>query len=243
MNMTNPIRKLAHTCIACAFTVSLAASALAQEKSASTAKRFSSQITDVNRDRQIDSADLGIMLLGLDGVTTGNAPVVGANPYAALTSTGVQGFFARNYVLTESGEPANAQDAFYSVMDVYVQWGSAAGTGTAGERLVNFYGQATTDTATHGVSKISKYQNNLGLPFQHSNSSWLPAAGANGGTGNNTWDSFLTIGCRTQGAGNSNNVTADNYFLNPNSNVGSIQGGFINRNGQQLFRNPAGGIA
>ena len=25
--------------------------------------------------------------------------------------------------------------------------------------------------------------------------------------------------------------------------VGSIQGGFINRNGQQLFRNPAGGIA
>jgi len=225
MNMTNPIRKLAHTCIACAFTVSLAASALAQEKSASTAKRFSSQITDVNSDRQIDSADLGIMLLGLDGATTGNTPVVGANPYAALTSTGVQGFFARNYVLTESGEPANAQNAFYSVMDVYVQWGSAAGTGTAGERLVNFYGQATTDTATHGVSKISKYQNNLGLPFQHSNSSWLPAAGANGGTGNNTWDSFLTIGCRTQGAGNSNNVTADNYFLNPNSNVGSIQGG------------------
>jgi hypothetical protein len=25
--------------------------------------------------------------------------------------------------------------------------------------------------------------------------------------------------------------------------VGAIQGGFINRNGQQLFRNPAGGIA
>ena len=29
----------------------------------------------------------------------------------------------------------------------------------------------------------------------------------------------------------------------PASYVGSIQGGFINRNGQQLFRNPAGGIA
>jgi hypothetical protein len=29
----------------------------------------------------------------------------------------------------------------------------------------------------------------------------------------------------------------------PASYVGSIQGQFINRNGQQLFRNPAGGIA
>jgi hypothetical protein len=29
----------------------------------------------------------------------------------------------------------------------------------------------------------------------------------------------------------------------PASYVGSIQGEFINRNGQQLFRNPAGGIA
>lgn len=29
----------------------------------------------------------------------------------------------------------------------------------------------------------------------------------------------------------------------PASYVGSIQGEFINRNGQQLFRNPVGGIA
>ncbi len=29
----------------------------------------------------------------------------------------------------------------------------------------------------------------------------------------------------------------------PASYVGSIQGQFLNRNGQQLFRNPAGGIA
>jgi hypothetical protein len=29
----------------------------------------------------------------------------------------------------------------------------------------------------------------------------------------------------------------------PPSYVGSIQGEFINSNGQQLFRNPAGGIA
>ncbi|MCE9620605.1 MAG: hypothetical protein K8R92_11960 [Planctomycetes bacterium] len=91
--------------------------------------------------------------------------------------------------------------------------------------MVNFFGQSTTDSATYGVNKISKYENNLGLPFQHSNISWLPGAGAHGGTGNNTWDSFLTVGARTQGAGNSGGVHGNLEFMNPNSDVGSIIGG------------------
>ena len=53
----------------------------------------------------------------------------------------------------------------------------------------------------------------------------MPGSTANGGTGNNTWDSFGTIGSRIQGAGNTGGVNADSYFINPNADVGSIIGG------------------
>ncbi|MCE9619263.1 MAG: hypothetical protein K8R92_05090 [Planctomycetes bacterium] len=138
---------------------------------------------------------------------------------ASASVSGAQGLYAHNYLVTDAGVQ-------YSVMDVFLKFNSASGTGTQGERMVNLYGQATTDASTFGVNKTSKFTNSLGLNFQHSNVSWLPGSGANGGTGNNTWDSFMTVGARTQGAGNTGNVAADSYFTNPNSNVGSIIGGF-----------------
>jgi len=130
---------------------------------------------------------------------------------------GMQGLYAKNYLLAADGTAATGANAFYSVMDVYVKFNSAVGVGSAGERIVSFFGQATTDAATYGVTKSTKFVNSAGLAFQHSNGSWLPGASANGGAGNNTWDSFVGVGGRTQGIGNTAAVTADTYFLNPNT--------------------------
>ena len=105
---------------------------------------------------------------------------------ASASVSGAQGLYAKNYIVTEGGIQ-------YSVMDVYLKFNSSSGTGSNGERVVNFFGQATTDAATYGVNKTAKYEVSNGLAFQHSNTSWLPAAGAAGGTGNKTWDSFFTI--------------------------------------------------
>ena len=149
---------------------------------------------------------------------------------ASASVAGMQGLYARNYLLAADGTAATGGNQFYSVMDVYVKFNSAVGTGSSGERIVSFFGQATTDASTYGVNKSAKYENSAGLAFQHSNGSWLPGSTANGGAGNNTWDSFGTIGCRTQGAGNTGGVNADTYFTNPNSNVGSIVGGYSGAN-------------
>ena len=157
---------------------------------------------------------------------------------ASASVSGAQGLYAKNYLLAADGSAANNFDngdgtwgnAYYSVMDVYLKFNSASGTGSNGERVVNYFGQATTDASTYGVNKTAKYEVSNGLAFQHSNTSWLPASGAAGGTGNNSWDSFLTVGARAQGAGATGSVTPDVYFMNPNSNVGSIVGG-SNSNG------------
>ena len=254
-------------------------------------------VGDLNGNGVIDSADLGLLLvrLGTNGSdienTTSNAPA----SVTAVTGTGMQGLHAKNYLVTDGATT-------YSVMDVYVRFGSAVGVGASGERIVSNYGQATTDAASGNVSKISRGENysSSGLPiskiivnaggsyltaptvtitggggtgalatavltgtavtsvtltdpgsgytsiptvtfsggagtgaiatasflnFQHSNGSWMPGPSATGGQGNNTWDSFVTVGCRTQGAGNTGNVNADTSFANPNGpNLGQLVG-------------------
>jgi len=137
---------------------------------------------------------------------------------ASASVSGMQGLYAKNYLLAADGTAASPTNiAYYSVMDVYVKFNSAVGVGSSGERIVSFFGQATTDSSTYGVNKSTKFVNSAGLAFQHSNGSWLPGASANGGAGNNTWDSFVGVGGRTQGVGNTGAVTADTYFLNPNT--------------------------
>ena len=136
---------------------------------------------------------------------------------ASASVAGMQGLYAKNYLLAADGTAATGGNEFYSVMDVYVKFNSAVGTGSQGERIVSFFGQGTTDAGTYGVNKSSKLVNNANLIFQHSNSSWLPSSSANGGTGNNTWDSFVAVGGRTQGVGNTGALTADSYWLNPNT--------------------------
>ncbi len=157
-------------------------------------------------------------IFAITGASLAAATAMNMVGVASASVSGAQGLYAKNYIVTEGG-------VNYSVMDVYLKFNSASGTGSNGERVVNFFGQATTDASTYGVNKTAKYEVSNGLAYQHSNTSWLPAAGASGGTGNNTWDSFLTVGARTQGSGNTGSVTPDVYFMNPNSNVGVITGG------------------
>ena len=185
-------------------------------------------VTDVDGNGIIDTADLSLLLVrlgttGNDVVTTDNEPASVTNATASVA--GMQGLYAKNYLLAADGSAATGGNAYYSVMDVYVKYNSAVGVAGNGERIVSFFGQATTDASTYGVNKSAKYENSAGLAFQHSNGSWLPGSTANGGTGNNTWDSFGTIGSRIQGAGNTGGVNADSYFTNPNADVGSIIGG------------------
>ena len=127
---------------------------------------------------------------------------------ASASVAGMQGLYAKNYIVAAGGTS-------YSVMDVYIKFNSAYGIGGAGERLVSVFGQTTTSANTYGVDQKAKYLNSSGLAFQHSNTGWMPGSTAGGGTGNNTWDSFVTIGCRTQGATNTGGVLNDPYFANP----------------------------
>ena len=145
---------------------------------------------------------------GFAGVTIAAATALNMAGVANASVAGMQGLYAKNYIVASGGTS-------YSVMDVYVKFNSATGTGSAGERLVSVFGQTTTSANTYGVDQKAKYLNSAGLAFQHSNTGWMPGSTAGGGTGNNTWDSFVTIGCRTQGATNTGGVLNDPYFANP----------------------------
>ena len=149
---------------------------------------------------------------------------------ASASVSGMQGLYAKNYLLAADGTAASPTNAaYYSVMDVYVKFNSAVGTGSSGERIVSFFGQGTTDSSTYGVNKSAKYVNSANLTFQQSNLSWLPGASANGGAGNNTWDSFVAVGGRTQGVGNTGAITADTYWTNPNT-PDTMVGGYSGAN-------------
>jgi len=149
---------------------------------------------------------------------------------AAAPVAGLQGLYAKNYLLASDGSAATglgtvSSNAYYSVMDVYVKFNTSNGTGSNGERIVSVFGVTTTSASTYGVDQKAKYLNSAGLAFQHSNTGWMPGSTAGGGTGNNTWDSFMTIGCRTQGATNTGGVLNDPYFANPaGPDVSSIVG-------------------
>jgi hypothetical protein len=122
--------------------------------------------------------------------------VAASGAHAAMT-----GVTATNYSVTDGARR-------YSVMDVYVDCTGAY------DKLVNFYG--TTSSTSMVVTSINGAAYNgpsivagNGAGFaQAAGTSWMPAAGAAG----NGWDSFVTIGARTQDA--TAGIAADNYFTN-----------------------------
>ena len=122
--------------------------------------------------------------------------VTAAGAHAAMT-----GVTSTNYSVTDGARR-------YSVMDVYVDFTGAY------DKLVNFYG--TTGSTSMVMASINGVSYNgpsivagNGAGFaQAAGTSWMPAAGAAG----NAWDSFVTIGARTQDAGAG--IVADDYFTN-----------------------------
>jgi hypothetical protein len=125
--------------------------------------------------------------------------VAASGAHAAMT-----GVTATNYQVVDGARR-------YSVMDVYVDCTGAY------DKLVNFYGTTTSDslvrTSLNGnFNTGSSLVAGNGAAFaQAAGTSWMPSIGAAG----NAWDSFVTIGARTQDAGAG--VAADNYFTNANS--------------------------
>jgi len=176
------------------------------------------RVTDLNRDGTIDGADFGLMLLGEESSAEFDVELPPVQSQMTAPASGARGLYGKTYIVDVAGTR-------YSVMDVYIRWGSAVGSGSAAERIEAVFGQSITDAATGNVNKTARYENSASLPFQHLNTSWLPG----GSGGNSSWDSFLTIGCRTQGAGNSANVKADPFFLNPSAStaagVSTVTGG------------------
>ena len=172
---------------------------------------------------------------GFAGITLATATALNMAGVANASVAGLQGLHAKNYLLAQDGSAATGvgtglNNAYYSVMDVYIKFNSANGTGSAGERIVSVFGQTTTSANTYGVDQKAKYLNSAGLAFQHSNTGWMPGSTAGGGTGNNSWDSFVTIGCRNQGLTNTGGVAADPYFANPTGDVSNIVNG-VNSSG------------
>jgi hypothetical protein len=123
--------------------------------------------------------------------------VTAAGAHAAMT-----GVTSTNYSVTDGARR-------YSVMDVYVDFTGAY------DKLVNFYGTTgSTSVVMASINGVSYNGPSIvagnGAGFaQASGTSWMPAAGAAG----NAWDSFVTIGARTQDAATAG-IAADDYFTN-----------------------------
>jgi hypothetical protein len=122
--------------------------------------------------------------------------VTAAGAHAAMT-----GVTSTNYSVTNGARR-------YSVMDVYVDFTGAY------DKLVNFYGTTgSTSVVMASINEVSYNGPSIvagnGAGFaQAAGTSWMPASAAAG----NAWDSFVTIGARTQDA--AAGIAADDYFTN-----------------------------
>jgi hypothetical protein len=122
--------------------------------------------------------------------------VTAAGAHAAMT-----GVTSTNYSVTDGARR-------YSVMDVYVDFTGAY------DKLVNFYGTTgSTSVVMASINGVSYNGPSIvagnGAGFaQAAGTSWMPASAAAG----NAWDSFVTIGARTQDA--AAGIAADDYFTN-----------------------------
>ena len=133
--------------------------------------------------------------------------VAASGAHAAMT-----GVNATNYQVVDGARR-------FSVMDVYVDCTMAY------DKLVNFYGTTSSEslvrTSLNGIynSRTSLVAGNGAAFAQATGSDWMPS-----GDGSNAWDSFVTIGARTQDAGAG--IVADNYFLNATTaNAPVVAGG------------------
>lgn len=100
----------------------------------------------------------------------------------------------------------------YSVIDIYADFSGAY------DKLVNFYGNSGSSSMVR--SSLNGTLDGIGFA-QSSGSNWLPSAAG----GVSAWDSFVTIGTRSQSDAASV-VSADPYFLNATvAGAGMVVGG------------------
>ncbi|MEI6272863.1 MAG: hypothetical protein WCQ03_05260, partial [Phycisphaerae bacterium] len=59
------------------------------------------------------------------GATLAAATALNMAGVANASVAGMQGLYAKNYLLKQDGSAASGSDAYYSVMDVYVKFNSA----------------------------------------------------------------------------------------------------------------------
>jgi len=140
---------------------------------------------------------------------------------AASANASILGYSGTNYLVVDGSRR-------YSVMDVYVNCSNAF------DKCVNYYGQnlpgknGWVTTTMNGVTNANDSATATnGAAWVHSNGTgWMPSSNANA----NAWDSFVTVGARSQSeAQSSSAITADPYFVNGNTaGAGTIQGGYNN---------------
>ena len=130
------------------------------------------------------------------------AAMAATGTLAAGCHAAVVGITATNYQVIDGARR-------FSVMDVYVDCTGAF------DKLVNFYGTSTSSSlvrttlnGTPNGGASSLVSNGAGFA-QASGTGWMPSTGAAGVA----WDSFVTIGARTQGDADGL-VTGDSYFTN-----------------------------
>ena len=139
--------------------------------------------------------------------------VVSAVP-ALDTHAGILGVTSTNYQVVDGARR-------FSVMDVYVDCSGQF------DKLVNVYGQAGSTsmvrTSLNGVANggSASVASNGASFAQATGTGWMASANASG----NAWDSFVSIGARTQDEA-MGIIASDPYFLNANTaGAGTVAGG------------------
>ncbi|MCE9619264.1 MAG: hypothetical protein K8R92_05095 [Planctomycetes bacterium] len=136
---------------------------------------------------------------------------------AASANAAFLGITGTNYLVVDGGNR-------YSVMDVYADFTGAF------DKCVNLFGQTGTNafcrTTRNGVQNAGDAATATnGAAWVHSDGSgWMPSNAANA----NAWDSFVSMGARSQSAAITNQaIGGDVYFANAGTaGASTIQGGY-----------------
>jgi hypothetical protein len=135
----------------------------------------------------------------------GALPIVVASGFASVSEAAFIGVTGTNYQVVDGARR-------FSVIDVYADCSGAY------DKLVNYYGNSGSTSLVRGsLNGVAD-----GIAFaQASGSNWLPS----GAAGASAWDSFVTIGSRSQSDAAAV-VSADPYFLNATTaDAGTVSGG------------------
>jgi hypothetical protein len=139
---------------------------------------------------------------------------------AASANAGILGYSADRYLVVDGGRT-------YSVIDVFVNCSANF------DKLVNVFGQSASPsfvrTTLNGVQNAGDASSATnGAPFaQESGTGWMPTASSS-----KSWDSFVTIGARTQSVAQSTvAVSGDPNFVNAfTTGANTLQGGYSGSN-------------